>query len=151
MSPKVTQYNEQKALSIESDKIRLFVIEILEFFKITTDEIIIHFIDKEKISFLHGLYFSDSSTTDCISFPIDGNSEKKPETTHIIGECFINPEEALGYAPQAPYQELSRYIVHCILHFIGYKDQTSLEKAKIREMEDSALSHAKSKKIFLSN
>ena len=86
-----------------------------------------------------------------MSFPIDGQEEKKEHLHHTFGECFINPKEALLYNENAPFEELSRYIVHCILHCKGLDDQTDTEKQIMREQEDKALSFAKQKKILLTN
>lgn len=86
-----------------------------------------------------------------MSFPIDGCEEKKDGIHHTFGECFINPKEALLYDRKTPYEELSRYIVHCILHCNGLDDQTDSEKAVMREQENKALQFAKDKKVLLTN
>ncbi len=151
MNPQITQYHNQNALPIDQDEVKRFTTEILNFFKIATDEIIIHFVSEEKIKVLHGLFFENTDTTDCISFPIDGLEVKQEGVHHTLGECFINPEEALNYSPENPYLELSRYIVHCILHFRGHTDETPKEKQAIHALEDLALDHAALKKVLLSN
>ncbi|MCH9616737.1 MAG: Endoribonuclease YbeY [Chlamydiia bacterium] len=130
---------------------RLFVIEILDFFSIQTDEIIIHFISEERTKLLHGLFFSNNETTDCMSFPIDGTEKRKENSTHTLGECFINPLEAALFDKDHPYTELSRLLTHCILHLIGHTDQTDSEKKSMRALEDRALKHAKEKKVLLTN
>ena len=145
---KISLYNDQNALPINIDEVRHFVIEILSFFKIKTNEIIIHFISEEKTKLLHGLFFNNTDTTDCMSFPIDGIEAVSP---HTLGECFINPKEALNYNKEFPYQELSRYIIHCILHLIGHEDQAVEDKLAMTALEDSGLNHAKEKKVLLTN
>lgn len=147
----ITQHNDQDALPIDCDGVRRFCIEILNFFEISTDEFILHFISEEKTKVLHGLFFGDTDTTDCMSFPIDGASQRTDGTTHTLGECFINPKEAIAYCKLDPYKELSRYIVHCILHCTGLCDKTSKEKSAMRLLEDNALHHAEMKKVLLSN
>ncbi len=151
MTAQIIQNNDQNALHIDSDEVRCFVLEVLAFFEIITDEVIIHFVSEEKIKILHGLFFNDTSTTDCISFPIDGKGKKVDGIVHTLGECFINPKEAISFLPENPYEEVSRYIIHCILHFIGYQDNTKKSKENMHNLEDMALSHVKSKKILLSN
>jgi probable rRNA maturation factor len=73
----------------------------------------IHLVVKKKISTLHKQFFNDSSPTDCISFPIDST---------LLGEVFVCPQVAKEYAPLHPYVETSLYIIHGILHLLGYDD-----------------------------
>jgi len=147
----ITQHNSQNALHIDSDAVRCFCVEILRFFNLSTDELIVHFISVDRTKLLHGLYFNDTSTTDCMTFPIDGTSKKEDGILHTLGECFINPQEAVEFLPDDPYRELSRYIIHCILHCMGYCDGTESEQDRMRLLEDEALVHAEKKKVLLSN
>ena len=71
---------------------------------------------------LHRDYFNDSSPTDCISFPIDN---PVPENYSLMGDVFVCPETALIYSEKHkvnPYQEITLYIVHGLLHLMGYDD-----------------------------
>lgn len=151
MIPKITQHNNQNALHIDSDAVRFFCVEMLHYLHLSTDELIVHFISVERTIFLHGLFFSDPTTTDCMTFPIDGTSIKEEGILHTIGECFINPQEAIHFLPENPYRELSRYIIHCILHLAGYCDDTQDQQDEMRHLEDLALEHAEKKKVLLSN
>lgn len=151
MTTQITQNNNQNTLHIDSDCVRCFILEVLRFFRIQTDEVIINFISEDKMKLLHGLFFNNTETTDCISFPMEGTTEKKPGVLHILGECFINPQEAVNYNPEKPYEEVSRYIIHCILHFIGYKDYTKKDKDEMHILENKALNHTKKKKVLLTN
>lgn len=108
---------------------------------ISTDEISLHFVTEPKICKLHEEYFNDPSPTDCITFPMDGIEYKK-NAYHILGEAFICPKTALIYAKNAgidPYEELYRYVVHCILHLIGYDDINPKDRAKMKRKENSCL------------
>ncbi|MCH9621368.1 MAG: Endoribonuclease YbeY [Chlamydiia bacterium] len=149
MNTKVSINNSQDALSIDENQVKRFVLNILDHFNIETDEIIINFVSEDKIKVLHGLFFNTTETTDCITFPMDGQ-DKSEDETHTLGECFINPKEALNYLPAAPYHELSRYIIHCILHLIGHEDKTDNQKEQMRKLEDKALDYLESKKMLLS-
>ncbi len=151
MTTQITLNNDQNALHIDNNDVKHFVLEVLSFFEVETDEVIIHFVSEERIKLLHGLFFNDTSTTDCISFPIDGKNKKLPEITHTLGECFINPKEAVFFLPENPYEEVCRYIIHCILHFIGYTDKTKKSKDIMHSLEDDALFHIKNKKLLLTN
>jgi ssRNA-specific RNase YbeY (16S rRNA maturation enzyme) len=86
-----------------------------------------------------------------MSFPIDGLEGKKEGSVHTLGECFINPLEAALFDKTNPYTELSRLLIHCILHLSGHTDQTDAEKKAMRSLEDSGLKRAKEKKVLLTN
>ncbi len=109
--------------------------------KISTDEIILHFVSEAKICQIHKDYFNDPSSTDCITFPLDSSKCKK-KTDRVLGEAFICPRTALAYAQRLridPYEELYRYLVHCILHMIGYDDIQPNQRAKMKRKERACL------------
>ena len=113
--------------------------------EISTDEIILHFVTEPKICLLHKDYFNDPSSTDCITFPIDAPEDKK-NMHHVLGEVFICPKTALAYSKRLgidPYEELYRYVVHCILHLIGYDDIQPADRAKMKRKERACLKELK--------
>lgn len=74
--------------------------------------------------------------TDIITFD---NSEKAKE---LEADIFISvdrvKENAKGFT-QPFSTELSRVMVHGLLHLMGYKDKTKEQKAEMRKMEDQYL------------
>jgi len=122
-----------KQVECAIDKQSLFdlVEHVLKTLEIKTDEVAIHFVSKERIKDLHAIYFNDPTETDCISFPID---ESETVGYDVLGDVFVCPAVAFEFAEAHnidPLEEISRYVVHGLLHLIGYED--SGEKAK--EME----------------
>src|SRR5690606_19498576 len=96
---KTTCYHTQSDLKVTSEHVQLLTETVLEFKNVLTDEVIVHFVDEETISELHDQYFNDPSSTDCITFPIDG-LDPAPEGEHILGEIFICPQVAQSYAKE---------------------------------------------------
>ena len=138
---KITLFNSQRDLPLSLPHVRKVVSFLLGDLKISTDEIIIHFVTESKICTLHKEYFNDPYPTDCITFPIELPQNKK-HAFHILGEAFICPKTAIHYAKQHkinPYEELYRYIIHCLLHLIGYTDIQATERAKMKRKERSCL------------
>jgi len=83
-------------------------------------------------TFLQHDYF-----TDIITF---NNSEKKKE---LEGELYISiiRVKENAQALQIPFEEeLSRVMIHGILHLMGYKDKTKKQKELMRAKENNALS-----------
>lgn len=114
--------DRQKDLAIDHVAVRNLVRAVLAREQVSCDEMAIHFVGSEEISKLHDRYFGDPSLTDCISFPIDppGSADYC-----MLGEIFVCPKAAIGYAHEHsldPYHETTLYIVHGILHLLGYDD-----------------------------
>lgn len=130
-------YDNQAFLKISPESIQLLVEKFLAFKQISTDEVILYFIDKKTISSLHEDYFRDPNPTDCISFPMDRPGEDSVGY-HILGEVFICPEVAFEYAEKhnlSVYDELSMYVIHGLLHLLGYDDLSPSEEKIMREEE----------------
>lgn len=123
-------YNKQKKLVLSSSFIEKIVLSTLEDFSTPCSEVVIHLVGKKKISSLHQTYFQDPTPTDCISFPI--------EDSHCLGEIFVCPEVAIAYAKKHqkdPMHETALYIVHGLLHLLGYDDHTPSQIQKMRSLE----------------
>lgn len=138
-----TIYNKQKDLSLSLSNIRLMIPFLLRNLEIATDEVIIHFVSKSAISKLHDEFFSDPTPTDCISFPLDCPKNTSTNSKHkILGEVFVCPKVAIEYALEHgldPHLETKLYIIHGILHLIGYDDLDSSSRRKMRQMEKKCL------------
>ena len=133
--------NSQSALNIDLKDVERLVKSFLKWKEVECDEVMIHFIDKEEITQLHKEHFQDPTPTDCISFPIDSPSE----THHgysILGEVFVCPAVAIEYVHENggnPYRETTLYIIHGLLHLLGYDDQDDESRLIMRAQEKSAM------------
>ena len=138
---KVTLTNTQRDLPLSMPRMKEVVSLLIAHLKIGTDEVIIHFITDSKMRKLHKEFFDDPSPTDCITFPLDGTG-KQGGMAHVLGEAFICPKTAQLFASMHkidPFEELCRYIAHCLLHMIGYDDQTPKDRARMKRAEGSCL------------
>jgi len=147
---KVTIVNEQSFLEISKDLIEKQIKAILKEEKIKTDEVILHFVDEKTIKKLHLKLFNDPNETDCITQPID-RPGSKTAMYHILGEAFICTEVAIKNAKEfktTPYHELTLYIIHTILHLIGYDDINKDEVKIMRKKENYYLKLLKEKNIL---
>lgn len=127
--------NHQKALPIRKRFISQTVKEILTFLRVDCEEVSIYFTTEEKIAALHEQFFQDPTPTDCISFPIDDQH---------LGEVFVCPSVAITYAKKHhidPFQETLLYMVHGILHLLGYDDLDPKSKKIMRRMEKKCMDH----------
>src|SRR5690606_20293654 len=114
----------------------------------TCDEVAVHLVDTSTISEMHGEYFNDPTTTDCISFPMDDSSETGYS---VLGEIFVCPQTAIDYAAVNqldPYREVTLYIVHRLLHLMGYDDLGD-EEPLMRAAEMRHMKALEQKKLIL--
>jgi len=128
-------FDQQHHLEIVKQQVVELTREVLQQESIRCNEVSIYFVTPEVISDLHSQYFGDESPTDCISFPMD---ESDTIGYRILGEVFVCPQTAIDYASSEPlaepYHETTLYIVHGLLHLIGYEDKGKKEE-KMRQAE----------------
>ncbi|MCL6755577.1 MAG: rRNA maturation RNase YbeY [Candidatus Rhabdochlamydia oedothoracis] len=123
---------------------------LFELLQIKTDEISIQFVSEKRISQLHALFFQNPAPTDCITFPIDSIPYKR-NGYHLLGEIFICPKMAKQYAKKYqinPFEELCRYVVHGILHLIGFEDEKPDLRAQMKRKENACLKCLKQKGLL---
>lgn len=134
-------YKEKMIYKIDNQSIRSICLKFTKFYHLPHQELHVHFVTTETICSLHKDYFDDPTPTDCISFPMDeGDIEAFP----ILGEIFICPETAARYTEKHGGEfkdEITLYLVHGLLHLIGFDDLTPNEKRKMRREEKKFLSY----------
>lgn len=82
-------------------------------------------------------YLHHDTYTDIITFVMS-----EPEGP-LEGEIYISVDRVAENAhllEKSFEEELRRVIIHGLLHLIGYRDKTRLEKAEMRKKEDACLS-----------
>lgn len=145
--------NQQTSLSIASPSVKAIVKEVLAFDQLSTDEVSICFVTTEEICRLHKEFFNDPSPTDCISFPVDA-LEDQGSGFHVLGEIFICPQTAFDYlktetSSQDVYQEVTLYLVHGLLHLMGYDDREAGDRLEMRAAEKRHMENLLHKKLLL--
>ncbi len=139
-APFVSIFDWQFGLSIDVASVRDLVLFVLQIKKIRCKKLSIYFVTEQMISEQHALHFGDPTVTDCITFPID---------KRFLGEILICPEAALEYKHQDPYEEVTLYIIHSILHLIGFDDQNKIERALMKREEKKLFLMAKKKRCIV--
>lgn len=146
---KIRVYNRQRVLAVKPQQVRALVGLALSALHCAADEVAIHLVSTAKITALHSEYFRLPTPTDCISFPIPTDSG---DPYQLLGDVFVCPETAVRYAASHglnPYEELSLYILHGLLHLVGYEDETPLAKRRMRRAEKRLLRLAKASQLLL--
>ena len=153
LSPcQVEVFNRQRevAFKVSKNSVVDVVRGVLEHESATGDWVAIHFLSDKKMRFYHKEFFHDSSSTDCMGFPIDGKEQEGG--IHHLGDVFVCPMTALKYSQDDEtlfWSEISLYIIHGILHLLGYDDIDPKDRAMMRRRERSALSFLKKRNLML--
>jgi probable rRNA maturation factor len=138
------------ALKQKKKKIRQIVQTVLAEEHIAPDEVALFFLSAQAMCKMHLQYFNDERLTDCISFPMDN-----PQETgyFYLGDIFVCPHAALIYTHEGgsdPYRETTLYIVHGLLHLIGYDDRHLGDRRKMRQKETLHMEKLAAKELILS-
>jgi probable rRNA maturation factor len=128
--------NRQRKLPVDRRRLRRAILAILHDAKISNAQINVAVVDDATIAELHDKFLDDPTPTDVLSFVLE-RSEGILE-----GEVVASAETALAFAPQyhcTPEQELLRYIIHGMLHLVGYDDTTPKKRTTMKKMEEKYL------------
>lgn len=91
--------------------------------------------DDEILQDLNARFLKKNRPTDVMAFPLS-------DQNNFLGEIYISIERAKANSIEyrVPLsQELARYIIHGVLHLLGYKDKTEHEKKRMQEKEEAYL------------
>ncbi|MEL7360967.1 MAG: rRNA maturation RNase YbeY [Bacteroidota bacterium] len=89
---------------------------------------------------LNRAWLDHDYTTDVLSFNLD---EEALAEGFVEGEVYVDLDTAAERAPEFGTTfdaEALRYVVHGVLHLVGYDDATPDEKAAMHALEDRYLS-----------
>ncbi|MCM8774424.1 MAG: rRNA maturation RNase YbeY [Candidatus Omnitrophica bacterium] len=128
--------NLQNLKRINQSEINLIVGKILNLLGIEDKYISLVFCDNRFIKKLNYLYFGKNLPTDVISF----NLEDKFNPNYL-GEVIVSVEEALANSKVYGTdwkEEINLYIIHGVLHILGY-DDNSIKNKKIMEAKQRKL------------
>ena len=133
--------NEQDDVVVEEERIRNVCGKILADAKIVSGRLGIVIVDNETIHNLNKDFLRHDYPTDVISFQV----ESEPENGYLEGEVIASAEMANDRAPKFNWtvnEELILYIIHGLLHLVGFDDRTAGDCKIIREKERYYLRHA---------
>jgi probable rRNA maturation factor len=124
--------NRQKALPIDRRRVRRAVEAILRDAEIADAQISIAFVNDRAIAALHQRFLDDPEPTDVLSFVLERSEDS------LEGEVVVSAETARALAASyksTPEDEVLRYVIHGLLHLVGYDDTTPRQRAAMRNRE----------------
>ncbi|AXT61873.1 rRNA maturation RNase YbeY [Aquimarina sp. AD10] len=120
---------------LNEDRISSWISEVISSESKEEGEISFIFCDDEYLLKLNKEFLNHDTYTDIISFDNSLGNE-------LNGDIFISTERVFENAKKfkvSETNEMSRVIVHGILHLCGYKDKSDDEAALMRNKEDEKL------------
>ncbi len=129
--------NLQKKLAVNSSRIKSLVIKILKKEKKTVANISIVFVNAKVIKRLNQRFLNKTHQTDVLSFDNSLNLPRKKTSWEIV----ICADTALLNArifKTTPSFELKLYLVHGLLHLLGYNDNNPGNR-KIMRLKEAAI------------
>ncbi len=140
---KIEITNQQKVKRLNSKTLQKDILSVCRILKLPSGGVISFlFCDNKQIRALNRKYFKKSSDTDVISFPLKDEFSK-----NYLGEVVVSVEQAVNVAGKygnSWQKELMLYVIHGILHLIGYTDIRFKERDKMKKKEAQVL-----KKLWL--
>ncbi len=83
-------------------------------------------------------YLNHNTLTDILTFPL------MEDESVISGDIYISIERVRENARlyrKPVFNELSRVLIHGILHLLGHSDESEMEKTEMRKLEDFYIAH----------
>ena len=132
---KVEIVNLQKYYKIKDNKIKQVVKEVLGK-NSSSAKLSIAFVDNNEIKKLNKRYFDSDDVTDVIAFPLDNHKNA------LNGEIVVSVETAVDTADKENVDaegEIILYVVHGLLHLLGYSDVNREDAIIMHEKESMIL------------
>lgn len=145
--------DNQDALAIDRGQLVQTVKYVLQQMSVSKAQISLAIVDDATIRELKEKYFGVSEVTDVISFDLRDQNRQEPNGLQKTVDCdiVVNAQIAVRTARQQggdPLAELNLYVVHGLLHQLGYDDQTDRHAEIMHKKEDQLLEELGFGKVF---
>jgi probable rRNA maturation factor len=134
------QVNLSNNFKLSKRAVHNLVNELKNELNIEISSFIINFVTEEEIIDINNRFLGHNFSTDIITFNYSDSSQ------NIDGELYISYKEAEHNASKfrvSLKEELSRLIIHGILHLIGYDDVKKSDKLVMKRLENKLLNKFK--------
>lgn len=133
LSPGVSVVNQQSH-PVDSVRLKRVASQILSDHNWSQPEISIAIVDDPTIHDLNSRFLDHDYETDVLSFPL----ERDADARRLSGEIIVSADTALRVAAELggnPADELLLYVIHGLLHLLGYNDKQEDERHLMRAEE----------------
>ena len=131
---------------IDISEIESICMKVINGENVNSADVNIIIVGDEDITALKKEYFDIDQTTDVISFNVSDDQDSNLELEIVVNAELAARECKKNNFP--PKSELILYIVHGLLHQLGYDDQTEDEYIKMHNRENQILEELGIGKVF---
>lgn len=129
--------NADKRVSLDKREIHTLVARLKKHLHFTIKSLPINFVDEETILKINQKYLDHNNTTDVIAF------NYSESLNDLDGEIFISYKDGFNNAKRfncSPNSEMSRLVIHGILHLLGFDDKAKKNKIVMKKLENKLVS-----------
>ena len=130
-------FNECKDVDFHKDHIIQLINLSLKATKYNQVKINLIFCDNDKLNSFKRKYFDDDVLTDIVTFPIKNDNDLEAEIYISFEMAKLNADEF----NVSLNNELSRLIIHGVLHLIGFNDNTKDAKKIMFSKQEEIISN----------
>jgi len=125
-----------KDIDVNLPKLKKLVKAVCTRFKLSKATVSIAIVDDAEIRKLNKQFLNRSSTTDCLSFNLSDDDARKSFELVVNAEKAVKEANLRGHSSEA---ELALYVIHGLLHNLGFDDSTQDQAKKMHDTEDEIL------------
>jgi probable rRNA maturation factor len=129
--PKVSIASPQELVKLDRPRLREIVKQVMAEEDIKDYEISLAFVDNPTIHGINKRFLEHDEPTDVITFPYSSGKV-------LVVELVIGVEVALEQARVGGHEvdaELALYVIHGLLHLVGYDDKDAHDRKQMRVRE----------------
>ena len=132
---KITLQNQQKKVPLQTKKIKKLILKVLKGEQVKESGWInICFVDNSQIKKFNAKFLKVKGATDVLAFNLSDKNKKN----FILADIMVSAQEAFNQARNLKTTldyELSLYVVHGLLHILGFDDHTRGQIKLMRKKE----------------
>lgn len=129
--------NDESRYAVDEKSLKEAVRAVLQQSDFVTAEISLAVVDNDTMRDLNRRYLNHDWPTDVLSFPLEHDG------THLVGEIVISADTATAVAAELGWEAASEqllYVIHGMLHLVGFRDDSPRDRREMRAAEDRLLS-----------
>ena len=131
--------NDQSRLKLSAARVRRLVRFVLSKEKAGPRSVTVRVVDDPKIRQLNRRYLGEDRPTDVIAFGAGGTLETEK---NYLGDVVVSAQTAVRACRRygaTPRGEFERYVVHGVLHLLGYRDKKPKDFKRMHERQERYL------------
>ncbi|MBU0683715.1 MAG: rRNA maturation RNase YbeY [Candidatus Omnitrophota bacterium] len=145
--------NQNKKRKINLSGIKKTAVAVLKNSEKKNAEVNIIFVSSQKMRAVHRTYLGKDVSTDVMAFPVESMNKKRQGSeesfcpafqggSNFLGDIIISSDKAFYNAKiygTSFKEETALYVIHGLLHLLGYDDVSSEKKKVMKKKENEYL------------